>query len=276
MSKIRWIFNFTTWEPHEHEIAKAFATIQSEERSRIGKFVYQADLKASLCGRLMLRLATHLLTAKDNQQIQLCRTDRGRPYVKDHPEVHLNISHAGKYTILAAQTSQNDAFMIGTDIMPLKDSRIDRTENFFRLMNRQFTDSEWKVIKGFESEEEQLASFYRHWSLKESYVKAVGTGLNIDLRTINFKINTAFSKDLEIIRDTKVEVNGVLENWSFEEMLYDNHAISVALNHHQDDISSPWKVLNASELMTDNLSALDELDLDYWKLYSSKEPVKPF
>ena len=31
-------------------------------------------------------------------------------------------------------------------------------------------------------------TMFRHWSLKESYVKAVGTGLNLDLRTIEFKL----------------------------------------------------------------------------------------
>ena len=41
-------------------------------------------------------------------------------------------------------------------------------------------------------------------------MKAVGTGLNIDLRTINFNIKTPFNKDLHPIRDTQVEIDGVL------------------------------------------------------------------
>jgi len=31
-------------------------------------------------------------------------------------------------------------------------------------------------------------TMFRHWCLKESYVKAVGTGLNLDLKTIEFKL----------------------------------------------------------------------------------------
>ena len=73
--------------------------------------------------------------------------------------------------------------------MRTRDSRIDRLEEFFSVMNRQFTEQEWTFIHGdMKSEEKQLERFFRNWTLKESYVKAIGTGLNLDLRSLNFKI----------------------------------------------------------------------------------------
>ena len=38
-------------------------------------------MKASLCGRLMLRLAVQQCTGLKNNEIQLSRSERGRPYV---------------------------------------------------------------------------------------------------------------------------------------------------------------------------------------------------
>ena len=90
----------------------------------------------------------------------------------------MNLSHAGNYVVLAAEKSEEsngtekslERIRLGVDIMPLTDTRIKRTEDFFRIMRRQFTDYEWKTIQSFDSELDQLGSFYRHWSLKEVFV----------------------------------------------------------------------------------------------------------
>jgi 4'-phosphopantetheinyl transferase len=88
--------------------------------------------------------------------------------------------------------------------MRLSDARHttdEKRREFFRLMRRQFTVDEWKQIENptFDGADKmstisttlgdrQLAEFFRHWSLKESYVKAIGSGLNIDLQRLNFKV----------------------------------------------------------------------------------------
>ena len=48
-----------------------------------------------------------------------------------HPELKINLSHAGNFTVLAAQSHQNinhtkdnqEPTFLGIDVMPLKDSR---------------------------------------------------------------------------------------------------------------------------------------------------------
>ena len=88
---------------------------------------------------------------------------------------------------------------LGVDVMQLSDNRHSTSEKqleFFRLMQRQFTENEWRQIQnpvvdendGRVENDRKLASFYRHWSLKESYVKAVGSGLTINLQRINFEV----------------------------------------------------------------------------------------
>jgi len=85
---------------------------------------------------------------------------------------------------------------VGVDVMKLSDARHTTTQKrreFFRLMRRQFTDDEWRqiehpVVDEAVKTDRQLASFYRHWSLKESFVKAVGSGLTIDLQRLNFQV----------------------------------------------------------------------------------------
>ena len=59
-------------------------------------------------------------------------------------------------------------------------------DKFFALMDRQFTPDEWTKIRKPSEEQQQLQQFYQYWSLKESYVKAVGVGLGLDLRRLSF------------------------------------------------------------------------------------------
>lgn len=68
---------------------------------------------------------------------------------------------------------------------------------FFRLMRRQFTPDEWRTIEGEGAaasgageDAAALRSFYRHWCLKESFVKAEGSGLRWDLQRISFKVGS--------------------------------------------------------------------------------------
>ena len=49
------------------------------------------------------------------------------------------------------------------------------------MFNRQFHPMEIRTMKLELTEQLQYLTFYVNWSLKESFVKAIGTGLGYDL-----------------------------------------------------------------------------------------------
>lgn len=55
MSTIRWFFNASKWMPTKEEWLLAIQCIQSEELSRIYRFVFKKDIKLALIGRLLMR-----------------------------------------------------------------------------------------------------------------------------------------------------------------------------------------------------------------------------
>ena len=67
--------------------------------------------------------------------------------------------------------------------------------------------------------------------MKESYVKATGTGISVDLQTLNFNVGTAELDVGVVATNTTVEVEGRrLEDWRFEESRLDEqHWAAVAL-----------------------------------------------
>jgi len=250
MKTIRWAFNVSGWRPAETEWCKAVQLVQVEEKERVEKFRYQVDMMSSLVGRLMLRGLVIQKLGVENVKVRMSRTERGKPVVDGGCDGwDYNVSHAGDWVVLAANKG-----IVGVDVMKLVDSRVDRVEEFFRLMRKQFTDKEWKIIKGSEDDpdKEKLARFFRHWALKESYVKAVGTGLNLDLRTLNFTLGSERLEGGHVETKTNLSIEGRNDDiWRFEESLLDaEHVVSVAVESDESDIFNRegFKVLDIHDI----------------------------
>ena len=197
----------------------------------------------------------------------------GRQHGSLMGSIHYNVSHAGNWVVLAGGAGR-----LGVDLMQTKDSRLDRLDNFFRLMRGQFTAAEWSVIRSNEkTPEEQLAAFFRNWTLKESYVKAVGTGLNLDLQTLDFKVEAELTKG-KVEDRTKLVRDGNETSWRFEESFLDpEHVVSVC-TEETDASGQPFTVLTVPQLlaMFDNAKEFRRRDPADFLLYNGKLKMKPF
>ena len=92
----------------------------------------------------------------------------------------------------------------------------------------------------------QLATFYRFWALKESFVKAEGSGLSWNLQRLRFKpLSTlsASSGGSAVASDTRFFVDGEAacrRRWRFHERLLTasdgtEYCASIALGDCDDD-----------------------------------------
>ncbi|XP_069496824.1 L-aminoadipate-semialdehyde dehydrogenase-phosphopantetheinyl transferase isoform X2 [Ambystoma mexicanum] len=167
MGSARWAFSCGTWTPGRAQWLLAARCVQPEEKLRIGQFIFTRDAKAAMAGRLMIRkvIAEKLKIQWD--EIVLKRTAKGKPFLlndyrSSFPAFNFNVSHQGNYAVLAAESG----LQVGIDVMKTDFPGSGSIEEFFRIMNRQFTDTEWKSIKSMESEWTQLDTFYRHWETR--------------------------------------------------------------------------------------------------------------
>ena len=195
-----------------------------------------------------------------------------------------NISHSGDYCVLA---SESDITKLGIDIMKIEISGgMQRINDFFRIMNRQFSLQEWDFIRVPKTNLSKLARFIRLWSLKESLVKAEGSGIVFPLSKISFTCNTDLTSPQSIIiSDTTVAIDGDnINEWQFEELMIDEmHYVSVAKtkinskdknnNYETNDIIYQFKLLTIDDLLTD-YNMLDHLftydDEKYWTDFCKK------
>ncbi|XP_014882465.1 L-aminoadipate-semialdehyde dehydrogenase-phosphopantetheinyl transferase isoform X1 [Poecilia latipinna] len=235
MGSVRWGFRCGSWTPSRSEWLFAARCVQQEEKDRIGQFVFAKDAKSAMAGRLLLRKFVCEMMGIPWSQIRLNRSPRGKPYLAaplqvttgSDPPWSFNISHQGDYAVLAAQ----QGVQVGVDVMKTTLPGSNSVPEFFRIMTRQFTAHEWSTIQSAASEHQQLAAFYRHWTLKESFIKAIGTGLGFNLQRAEFHLSPELLTLGTVLRQTKMHLDEEPEDlWVFEESLLDaDHHVAVAL-----------------------------------------------
>lgn len=288
---VRWAFDAARWSPGRPEWLAAVSRAPAGERERIRQFRYLHDAKSSLVGVLLARLLGRaVLGPAAAGEGSLVRDARGRPGLAGAAAAgwDFNVSHQGSFVVLAAEGGGDPGVRVGVDVMRAARERPSSTSSaseFFRLMRRQFTDREWEFIRGEEEkgEDAQMARFFRMWCLKESFVKAEGSGLAWDLRRIDFRVASASVP----ASDSALEVDGEPQgDWRFEETaLADRggaeHLVCVAVNRRASAGSAaprPFEVL--PNLARDVLERLDVLpgcdDEAEWAAAEAMEKVKPF
>ncbi|XP_059820293.1 L-aminoadipate-semialdehyde dehydrogenase-phosphopantetheinyl transferase [Hypanus sabinus] len=285
MERVRWAFSFGSWQPRCSEWLLAARSVPEEERERIDRFVFAKDAKAAMSGHLLIRkLIAEKLKIPWNE-IQLKRTAKGKPFLAHPvldmiPNFNFNISHQGDYTVLAADSD----LQVGVDIMKTEFPGSSSVAEFFRIMNRQFTVHEWNTINMAGDEWSQLDMFHRYWTLKESFIKAIGVGVAFDLQRIEFHVSPLHLEEGQIYKETVMFLDGEQEeDWVFEEtMLDDHHHVAVALGKEDSIGKCPAQVqeingdlskfilLTYEDLMSSAITMAPE-DPMYWNNFKAKK-----
>jgi len=105
---------------------------------------------------------------------EIVKSPMGKPGLKKERNIKLSISHCeGAVAVLIADHE------VGIDV--------ERVRKFEReAARRVLTEKEWNVLSLVNENPDEL--FFRYWTLKESYIKALGTGLTYPLKNISFTI----------------------------------------------------------------------------------------
>uniref|UniRef100_A0A1B6D0M9 L-aminoadipate-semialdehyde dehydrogenase-phosphopantetheinyl transferase n=1 Tax=Clastoptera arizonana TaxID=38151 RepID=A0A1B6D0M9_9HEMI len=273
----RWAFNCHDWKPSESDWLLISSSIQKNDKERIGKYVFQRDAKFAMIGRLISRKFVVDATGLNWKDVNILRDENNKPFLSHDSfnkasEIKFNISHAGDLVVLAGEIGD---VKLGIDVMKLGNDRNKNIPEFFRLMNRLFSDEEWKMIKSRQSEEEQMNMFYRYWCLKESYTKALGTGLTLDLKKISFKLKTEVLKSECFVEDTEVFVDGKKQSgWIFQEsLLLGTHSVAVAIHTEEMPRKLFCENFNCLEYkdLIERIEQMFPPDKDYCKEFMKKD-----
>lgn len=245
----RWSVDIKNFTPSLTQLSTACRYIQPEESTRLAKFHFIDDFLTSLVGRLLMRKFVSTVTNIKYTDVKFDRDVRGKPFLAnsnpDLPKISFNVSHHGTMIVLAgvlldsrqtdnnvdAQQQQQEDFGVGIDVMKIEYTGGKTLSEFFRIMTRNFSASEWRYINRTQhTEYDRLKAFIRHWCLKESFVKNLGVGLSVELEKISFSIHTDDLAPNKIVTNTELSVDNVPAScWFFEEqMLDEEYCVAIA------------------------------------------------
>lgn len=151
----------------------------------IFKFYKDEDKYKALVGKLMLR--QFLLDYQyPVTKLNALETDYyGKPSIVGLPK--FNISHTHGMIVCAWGSPKTT--VLGIDVELVKEIELTAFESCFNK-------NEWKAIQ---YSDDTLRTFYRYWTIKESFIKADGRGLSLE----PIRVMTAGLKGWELGKDTK-------------------------------------------------------------------------
>ena len=155
--------------------------VSSERLERAAKFKNETDKKRSIAVEYLLNLMLKeciekpdmcgILSLRDSKiqfPVTLTYDEKGKPHIYDD-SVYFSLSHSGDY--VACIISDKPC---GIDI-----ERHSEKRDYSKIARRICTDDELSMINN-------SVEFYSYWTLKESALKAVGLGLALDMKKVEF------------------------------------------------------------------------------------------
>jgi 4'-phosphopantetheinyl transferase len=150
--------------------------LDDEERDRANRFRVDAARHRFLAAHIMLRCALGQHLGRLPGELRFRTSVRGKPSLDltdDGPTPYFNLSHSGDIAVVAIASSE-----LGVDVEEIR-PRI----NASRLAERFFSRSECNWLAS-RPPERRVADFLVIWTCKEAYLKAVGSGVAMPLRSV--------------------------------------------------------------------------------------------
>ena len=212
-----YLLNTSLFE-NEDFFRKHYNTVSVFRKKKIDRSKLLKDKILSLGAGISLDFALQNFGLKE-KDMEYISGENGKPFFKNHPEIYFNISHSKSYVICSISDKP-----VGCDIEKIGNADL-------RIANRFFTDKEKSFVNSQTNTEEKNESFYRIWTLKESYIKYTGKGLAQGLASFEFVL------DDEIVLYDK----GERQNLYFKE--YKTNGYRIAVCAEENDFSEIFEIL---------------------------------
>ena len=192
--------------------AEWYEKMPAWRRRRIDSMKHESGKALSLGVGVLLHKALTEMGVEEPDEV--CMNEFEKPFYKEYPEIHFSLSHSGVMAMCVISDRP-----VGCDVEKIRERDLDIAKRFF-------TSEEYDLIKSQKTDELQTKMFFRIWTLKESFVKCIGTGLSTPLN------------EFSIIPDWhgKITLNQTISNseYNFVELnLDDGYKYSVCVKYPQ-------------------------------------------
>lgn len=192
-----WQVSFLS-NPALLELCKSVLSSEDLEKSKWLKF--EKDQNKYLISQGVLRLLLADYININSSKILISRHNKGKPFAKNDKSLFFNMSNSGNLCVYAFTRNSE----VGIDIEE-KRSLLDLED----LIRKNLTKNEIEYIN--KKPDEKINNFFRFWTMKEAYLKAIGEGMRLTPDKIEFSIE---KKNIRLINQHALNDN---EDWLIKE-----------------------------------------------------------
>jgi 4'-phosphopantetheinyl transferase len=154
-------------------VSRAFRDLlSSDEILRADRFAFER-LRSSFAvshGALRVLLAQYMKCSP--RELKFTSGPKGKPALRGNSQLQFNMAHSGGLAVYA--------FLLGSEIgVDIEEVR--GFGDFEQIAARYFCRAEASQLLSIVGRKQREEAFYRCWTRKESYLKAVGEGLSVPL-----------------------------------------------------------------------------------------------
>lgn len=163
--------NPENWGP-VHDYLASF--VSSERRAKINRYKFESDKMLSLYAAVITRLAITKETGAKNEDLVFDCPDMHKPTLKKpitESTLDFNFSHTKGAVLFGLSTDSK----IGVDVEQIREAPFNTMEIVCHPEESDYINNATEKDK----------AFFEIWTKKEAYTKCMGTGLSVDLKSIN-------------------------------------------------------------------------------------------
>ena len=160
----------------DFDLDAALGEISEQRREQALKFKYELGKRLCvLAYQLLKRGLAEVYGIRENPVFEY--NEHGKPMIVGHPEIFFNLSHCKEAAICVVSDQP-----VGVDVESVRS---------FNESLVRYTMNEAEVEE-IESAEDQAVAFIRLWTMKESALKLIGTGISNELKQVLQQENLQF------------------------------------------------------------------------------------
>lgn len=173
------VFFLQSAQVNENLLSYYRGWLSQQELTRLHRFRFMRNQKEFLLGKALTRYVLARYCGNIPRKIGFKYNAYSKPFIDPDVGINFNLSHSQGTIVLAVCLSGE----IGVDI-----EFLDLTKSDTSLPKRYFAPQEYQYLSGL-SPRKQTQAFFSLWTLKESYIKAVGHGLSLPLSDFAFDLS---------------------------------------------------------------------------------------
>ena len=163
--------------------------LSTDERERAARFHFERDRQCYCVTRAALRTLLGGYLQANPRELSFQYSDKGKPSLASRYRdcnLAFNVSHSGDVALLGFTRRRQ----IGVDIEKIRDDF-----DTFAIARRFFSAREQEQLSSL-PEDQQRHAFFRCWTRKEAFIKALGEGLSHPLDQFDVSLDGSASVSL--------------------------------------------------------------------------------